>query len=353
MVSEHPAQVLALLRSGGKIEIGGGSALRQVGGRKTTPSGTQLALAFAAIYLIWGSTYLGIRYAIETIPPLLMMGIRHFAAGALVYAWARWRGAPAPQPKHWAYALIAGALLFLGGHGILAWAEQRVPSGLAALLCATLPLWTVLLARVDGTERRISMRALAGILLGFGGVALLIGPDLFGQRLNLLAAGGVLASALLWAVGTGYTRRVRMPESKLLSAAMQMLSGGVLLLLIALFSGEVSGLHLAAVTARSALSLAYLIVLGSIVAFSVYTWLVSASSPSMLSTYAYVNPVIAVFLGWALASEALGVRTVVATAVIVAGVILVSTRRKLPLGLETETDRGIAPLEQTCEATGD
>jgi len=351
MLSEHPSQVLALLRSGNKVEIGGGSSLGQAGKRKTTASKTQLVLAFAAIYLIWGSTYLGIRYAIETIPPLLMMGIRHFVAGALVYAWARWRGAPAPQAKHWAYALIAGALLFLGGHGILAWAEQRVPSGLAALLCATLPLWSVLLARVDGTERRIGMRALAGILLGFGGVALLIGPDLFGQRLDLLAAGGVLSSALLWAVGTGYTRRVRMPNSKLLSAAMQMLSGGTLLLLTGVFTGDTSGLHLADVAARSVLSLAYLIVLGSIVAFSVYTWLVSASSPSQLSTYAYVNPVIAVFLGWALAGEALGVRTIVATLVIVAGVILVSTRRKLAPAVET--DDHVAQLRPACEATGD
>ena len=350
MLSEHPFQVLQLLRSGQKIEIGAGSSLQRSVGRKTNPSRVQLVLAFAAIYLIWGSTYLGIRYAIETIPPLLMMGMRHSVAGALVYGWARWRGVPAPQPKHWAYALVAGGLLFLGGHGVLAWAEQEVPSGLAALLCATLPLWTVLLARVDGTERRISVRALAGLLLGFGGVALLIGPELLGQRLNLLAAGAVLSSALLWAVGTGYTRRVGMPDSKLLSAAMQMLSGGTLLLLAGLFTGETSGLHLANVTVRSGLSLAYLTVMGSIVAFSVYTWLVPASSPSMLSTYAYVNPVIAVFLGWALAAEVLGARTLVATAIIVAGVMLVSTRRKPG---RVEADHGVVRPQQACEAAAD
>jgi drug/metabolite transporter (DMT)-like permease len=351
MLTEHPSQVLALLRSGSKVEIGGGSSQRQAGRRKITPSTTQLVLAFAAIYLIWGSTYLGIRYAIETIPPLLMMGIRHFVAGAVVYAWARWRGAPAPQARHWVYALIAGALLFLGGHGMLAWAEQRVPSGLAALLSATLPLWTVLLARVDGTERQLNLRALAGILLGLGGVALLIGPDVFGQRLNLLAAGAVLAGALLWAVGTGYTRRVRMSDSKLLSAAMQMLSGGALLLLTGVFAGEASELHLANVTSRSMLSLAYLIVMGSIVAFSVYTWLVSVSSPSLLSTYAYVNPVIAVFLGWLLAGEALSPRTMVATAIVVAGVVLVSTRRKVTPAIAT--DHGVSHLQQACEVTGD
>jgi drug/metabolite transporter (DMT)-like permease len=351
MLNEHPSQVLAWLCSGRKVAIGGESSLGKADLRKATPSPTQLVLGFAAIYLIWGSTYLGIRYAVETIPPLLMMGMRHLVAGAVVYAWARWRGARAPQLKHWGYALIAGALLFLGGHGILAWAEQRVPSGLAALLCATLPLWTVLLARIDGTEGRVSMRALGGILLGCGGVALLIGPDMLGQRLGLLAVVGTLSSTLLWAVGTAYTRRVRMPDSTLLSAAMQMLSGGTLLLLTGLFTGETSGLHLADVTTRSVLSLVYLIVLGSIVAFSVYTWLVSASSPSMLSTYAYVNPVIAVFLGWVFAGEALGARTMVATAVIIAGVILVSTRRTLAPVVEANHD--IPHLQQACEATGD
>ncbi|HYA25122.1 MAG TPA: EamA family transporter, partial [Terriglobales bacterium] len=257
-----------------------------------------------------------------------MMGIRHFVAGVVVFAWARSRGAAAPAPKQWLWAAIAGVLLFLGGHGILAWAEQKVPSGLAALLCATLPLWTVLLARVDATERRLGAKAWAGILLGFGGVALLIGPDALHQRLDLLAAAGVLSSALFWVVGTSYTRRVQLPSSKILSAAMQMICGGILLLLAGVLSGETGRTQIHNVTARSVFSLAYLIVFGSIVAFTVYTWLVSVSTPSMVSTYAYVNPVIAVFLGWALAHEALGARTVMATVVIVAGVILVSTRRK-------------------------
>jgi drug/metabolite transporter (DMT)-like permease len=289
---------------------------------------TRLVMGFGAIYLIWGSTYLGIRYAVETIPPYLMMGVRHFIAGILVFAWARWRGAPAPQVKQWWWALSAGALLFLGGHGVLAWAEQKVPSGLAALLCATLPLWTVLLARVDATEPRLGIEAWSGILLGFGGVILLIGPDALRQRLDLLAAAGVLSSALLWAVGTSYTRRVDLPSSKILSAAMQMICGGVLLLVAGLLSGETGRLHIQNLTGRSIFSLAYLIVFGSIIAFTVYTWLVSVSSPSMLSTYAYVNPVIAVLLGWALAHESLGARTLMAMAVIVAGVMLVSTRRK-------------------------
>jgi len=256
------------------------------------------------------------------------MGVRHLTAGIVVFAYARMRGEPAPQIRHWGSAAGAGVLLFLGGHGILAWAEQKVPSGLAALLCATLPLWTVLLARVDGTERRLGFKAWAGILLGFSGVALLIGSDALGQRLDLLAAAGVLSSALLWAVGTGYTRRVELPSSRILSAAMQMICGGVLLLLVGFSAGEGGRVHAHSLTLLSVLSLAYLIVFGSIVAFTVYTWLVPVSSPSMLSTYAYVNPVIAVLLGWAVAHEALGLRTIVATVVIVGGVTLVGTRRK-------------------------
>jgi drug/metabolite transporter (DMT)-like permease len=328
MLVDQPGPIMALIRNGHVLNIGSAEAARTGSPRTAFPSRTQLILGFAAIYLIWGSTYLGIRYAVETIPPFLMMGVRHLTAGVVVFAYARIRGAEAPKLRHWGWALGAGVLLFLRGHGILAWAEQKVPSGLAALLCATLPLWTVMLARVDGTETRLGGKAWAGILLGFGGVALLIGPDARAQRLDLLAAGAVLSSALLWALGTGYTRRVELPSSKILSAAVQMICGGALLLLVGLSAGEGSQIHLHSLTVLSVLSLAYLIVFGSIVAFTVYTWLVPVSSPSMLSTYAYVNPVIAVLLGWAVAHEALGLRTIVAAVVIVGGVILVGSRGK-------------------------
>ncbi|HXY13275.1 MAG TPA: EamA family transporter [Terriglobales bacterium] len=325
MLIDHSSQIMALIRSGEAVEVGFGSPRQPVHHHR--PRLAQVILGFGAIYLIWGSTYLGIRYAVETIPPFLMMGIRHLTAGLAVFAWVRSRGTPAPELKHWGWSLGAGALLFLGGHGVLAWAEQRVPSGLAALLCATLPLWTVMLARVDGTEVRLGLKAWAGILLGFGGVALLIGSDALGQRLDLLAAGGVLSSALLWAAGTSYTRKVQLPTSKILSAAIQMICGGFLLLMVSFLGGEFRSFHVQSLTRLSILSLVYLIVFGSIIAFTVYTWLVSVSSPSMLSTYAYVNPVIAVLLGWALAHEVLGLRTVIAATVIVAGVVLVATRK--------------------------
>jgi drug/metabolite transporter (DMT)-like permease len=352
MLSENPQQVLQLLRSGNALEIGG-QVERDRGGGTSSSSKTTLAvvLGFAAIYLIWGSTYLGIRYAVETIPPLLMMGVRHTVAGVLVYIWARRRGATAPTRKQWGYATVAGLLLFLGGHGTLAWAEQRVASGLAALLCATLPLWTVLISRVDGSERKLGGKAWAGLGLGFAGVALLIGPDALAQHLNLLAAGVVLSSALLWAIGTSYSRRVALPESKVLSAAMQMICGGSILLVAGAIAGETGRIHAANITVRSVLALGYLIIFGSVIAFTVYTWLVSVSSPSMLSTYAYVNPVVAVFLGWSLAGEGLGVRTIAATAIILAGVGLVTRAR----GSAPAKAQAVVRLgrDELCEAAGD
>jgi drug/metabolite transporter (DMT)-like permease len=327
MISDHPAHIFALLRTEDSVEIGQASFGRRLR-HFASSKHVQVALGFAAIYLIWGSTYLAIRYAVETIPPLFMMGARHLVGGAAVYAWMRSRGTPAPQLRQWGYALIAGAFLFLGCHGVLAWGEQKIPSGLAALLYATLPLWTVLFSRMDGSERKLSVRAWGGLLLGFAGVAVLIGPDLLRQRIDFLAAGAVLLSALLWVMGTSYARIAKMPASTALSAAMQMISGGALLLFCGKLAGEGARFQLAALTARSVLSLAYLIVFGSIIAFTVYVWLLTVSSPSRISTYAYVNPMVAVLLGWLVAGEGLSFRTLAATTIILAGVALVNTRRK-------------------------
>ena len=330
MVSDRTSDIRTLLRSGPEVEIGVASVRRPGRERVLTPSRVSIVLGFAAIYLIWGSTYLGIRYAVETIPPLLMMGIRHTVAGLLVYAWARRKGTAAPSARQWGYAFVAGAFLFLAGHGILAWAEEKVPSGLAALLCATLPLWTVILGRIKGAESRLSGKAWAGILLGFAGVALLFAPELLTHTgtLDVLAAAAAMFSSFAWSVGTIYSKSVRLPSSTVLSASMQMLAGGAWLLLAAVVTGEAGQVHLGSVTARSVLALAYLTVLGSIVAFTVFTWLLTVASPSRVSTYAYVNPVVAVFIGWALAGEAIGVHTIAATVIILAGVALVNTRKK-------------------------
>jgi drug/metabolite transporter (DMT)-like permease len=318
MAASNTAQIRHLIRSGEVVEIGGGYH------PAVHPKATHLVLAFAAIYLIWGSTYLGIRYAVETIPPLLMMGVRHLIAGTALYAWLRLRGTPSPLRLHWRSAAIAGSFFFLGSHGTLAWAEQKVPSGLAALLCATLPLWIVLLSKLTGDRRKLSRPVITGLVLGFVGVAILIGPGELGQgsAQSLLYAGVVLLTALLWAIGTLYTQRAVLPSSSSLSAAMQMMAGGAILCSAGLLAGERT--HLAAITARSALSLAYLIVFGSLVAFTAFTWLHKVSSPTRNSTYAYVNPVVAVFVGWALAGEAVSVRTILAAAIIVASVALVN-----------------------------
>ena len=302
----------------------------------------KVIVAFAAVYLIWGSTYLGIRYAVESIPPFLMMGMRHLSAGIIVYAWDR-RHSGAPTAAQWGYAAIGGAFLFMGCHGLVAWAEKTVPSGLAALLSSTLPLWTVMIARMDGSERKLNARAWTGILLGFAGVACLIGPAALRQHSDLLPAAAVVLGTLLWAAGTSYSRSVSSSGSSTLTAAMQMITGGAMLLIAGKLSGEGSILNVSSITLRSATALAYLIVFGSVIAFTAFSWLVTVSSPSHLSTFAYVNPVVAIFLGWALAAEQIGARTLIATLVILAGVALVSARRSAVVskGPISEDTRGL------------
>jgi drug/metabolite transporter (DMT)-like permease len=338
MNDDQVQEIRALLRSGELIEIGGrprhsaarehAPASRRVSTKTSSAAG--LVAAFAAVYLIWGSTYLAIRYAVETIPPLLMMGLRHLTAGTLLYVWTRSRGTSAPRLREWFYPALIGMLLFLGGHGSLAWAEQHVPSGIAALLVATLPMWIVVLARMWGTERHISRSSLIGLVLGFGGVLVLFGPDAFRHNgeLNLIGAGAVLFGTFIWAAGTIWMRNVKMPESPVLSSSMQMLAGGASLLIAATIAGETRGFHVTNVSALSWLSLAYLIVFGSILAFTAYTWLHMVAPPSRVATYAYVNPVVAVLLGWALASEPMGVFTWIAMLVILAGVALVNAGHK-------------------------
>ncbi|HKD02076.1 MAG TPA: EamA family transporter [Terriglobales bacterium] len=347
MRSGHTSEVRKLLYSGSAIEIGAGAA-RPARYAGDSPA-IRVALGFAAIYLIWGSTYLGIRFAVETIPPFLMMALRHTLAGSVVYAWSRRRGAARPEFRHWVSAAVVGGILFLGGHGVLAWGEQRVPSGLAALMCATLPLWTVLAGTITGVEGQLGRRVWAGLLLGFAGVALLVGPDAFraGGNLNLPAVGAVLLSALLWAVGTIWSKGLELPKSTALSAAMQMLMGGLSLMVASAAAGEWSRFHSATVSLRSWLALLYLIVFGSIVAFTVFTWLMGVSKPSRVSTYAYVNPVVAVFLGWGLASEVIAGRTAAAAAIILMGVALVNTRQRQ--GRENRTPLLVEKLREVAE----
>lgn len=282
---------------------------------------------FAAVYTIWGSTYLAIRFAIETLPPFLMAGVRFAIAGALLYAWTRRRGGPAPDRGHWTAAIIVGALLLLGGNGAVVWSEQHVPSGIAALLVASVPCWMVLIdwARPGGT--RPTRQVVVGLVFGLAGIALLVGPATLigGERVHTMGALVLMFGSFCWAAGSIYSRHTRLPSRPLEATGMQMLAGGGLLLLTGVVAGELPRVDLAAVSTRSLLSLVYLIVFGSIVGYSAYVWLLRVSTPARVSTYAYVNPIVAVFLGWALASEPLTSRMLIAAAVIVTGVALITT----------------------------
>jgi len=288
-----------------------------------------LILAFAAVYLIWGSTYLAIRFAIETMPPLLMAAVRFLIAGGALYAWVRLRGEAPPRRDHWRAAAVVGGLMLLGGNGAVVWAEQVVPSGLTALLVAMVPLWMVLLDWLRPRGVRPAPLVLVGLALGLGGLAFLVGPQhiLGGGQVDPRGAVVLALGCLSWSFGSVYSRHARLPASPLLGTAMEMLAGGVLLLAAAAIRGELAAVQPAAVSLRSTLALAYLVVFGSLVAFSAYVWLLRVTTPARASTYAYVNPVVAMLLGWALAGEPLTPRTLLAAGVIVGSVVMITSAR--------------------------
>ncbi|MBR9990915.1 MAG: drug/metabolite exporter YedA [Gemmatimonadetes bacterium] len=289
------------------------------------PRGKIIA-AFAAVYVIWGSTYLAILFAIETLPPFLMAGVRFLVAGALLFTWAALRTPRRPTRAQWKAAFIIGGLLLLGGNGAVTWAEQTVPSGVVALLVAGTPCWMVLLDWLWQGSARPGARTVIGIVLGFGGIVLLLGPSalLDGGSIHLAGALVVLLGSLAWATGSIYSKRAPRPDGALMSTGMQMLMGGSLLVLAGTVTGEWTRVDIASVSLKSTLALAYLIVFGAIIGYSAYLWLLRVSSPARVSTYAYVNPVVAVLLGWALAGETFTLRMAVAAAIIIAGVALIT-----------------------------
>ncbi len=294
------------------------------------PTRLALFVAFAIVYVVWGSTYLAIRFAIETLPPFLMASGRFLVAGAMLYAWSRLLGGAArPTRAQWRATAVVGLLLLLGGNGLVVWAEQRVPSGIAALVVGIVPCFMVLLDWLRPGGVRPTPRVVTGLVLGLGGLVWLVGPDtvMGGGRVDFLGAVALVLASLSWAVGSIYSRHTPMP-SPFLSSGMQMLAGGGALLVLGVALGEPWAFDAAAVTARSVLGWVYLIVFGSIVGFSAYIWLLRASTPARVSTYAYVNPIVAVFLGWLLADEPLTARTLVAAAIIVSGVVLITLTRK-------------------------
>lgn len=299
--------------------------MHQVGLKVRTgerPSLLLLVAAFAAVYLIWGSTYLAIRVGVETLPPFLMAGTRFLTAGSVLYIWARARGAAPPERGDWRTATITGAALLLVGNGLVTWAELSVASGVAALLIATEPLWVVMINWMLPGGERPGGRTFAGLAVGFVGVLMLVGGGTAGGAAHPLSTGALFAAALSWAAGSLYTARVKGSASPLLAIGMQMLAGGALLLVVSGALGEWATFEMGSVSSRSMLAWGYLLVFGSLVGFTAYSWLLKNVTPERASTYAYVNPVVAVLLGWAVAGERVTLRTLVAAAVIIGSVII-------------------------------
>ena len=281
--------------------------------------------ALIVVYLIWGSTYLAIRYAVETTPPFLMAAVRFIISGGFLYGLRRFNGDPRPKAGEWRSAAIIGIFLLLGGNGGVAWAEQFVTSSLAALLVATVPLWMVLIDTFRPAGQQPGLVSVAGILIGFVGVVLLIGSAASGaDTANLLGAAALIFASLSWATGSIYGKRAKLPASQLLGTGMEMLAGGVALMLVAIVLGEWSSFDVATVSRRSALALAYLTVIGSS-AFVAYVWLLRVAPTPLVATYAYVNPLVAVLLGYFLAQEPMTLRTLLAATLIIGSVVLVST----------------------------
>jgi drug/metabolite transporter (DMT)-like permease len=288
---------------------------------------TLVLLGFASVYIIWGSTYLAIRVGVESFPPLLLAGSRHLIFGLLFYPLLRWKTGIRPTQEHWLTAAITGFLMLFVGNGGVCVAEQTVPSGVAALLVATVSLWMVIVDWLRPGGVRPVARVLAGLLLGFSGLALLVGPkDLGGSsRVSPTGTAILLIASFAWACGSLYCKHGGLPSSALLGAAMQGLCGGIILWVAGVFAGELHGLHLAAVSTRSWVALGYLVFFGSMMGFTAYVYVLKNSTATRVATYAFVNPVVALLLGWLLAGESITLRTALAAAVILAAVLLVIT----------------------------
>ncbi len=325
MISHQATQILELVRSGQLKNIGGRPVLVQNPSSPATKPNrkyaTRLALAFAAIYFVWGSTYLAIRYAVETIPPLVTAGIRHSVAGTILMIWA-WARGFRPTRAHWISGIVVGALFFLVGHGSLHWAEKYVGSGLAALLVATEPMFILVLAWAMG-QQKISRLSALGLGLGVIGVAVLAGAELAIKGSSLLALLAVLLGSFAWSAGVVISPKLKLPTDALGRTALPTLCGAAMLLAAAAVTGEFHATHWSNISSKSILGLAYLILFGSVIAFTAYTWLLQRCPPALVATHTYANPVVAVFLGWLLASEPLTPRVVLASVAILGAILLI------------------------------
>jgi drug/metabolite transporter (DMT)-like permease len=307
---------------------------------------TKIWIALIALYIVWGSTYLAIRFAVETIPPFFHAGLRFLVSGLILVIWRLMAGDEKPTRQQWISTAIVGFALLLGGNGLVAWAEQRVPSGIAALMVSMSPMWLVLFEALRPGGVKPNWRGVIGLLIGFGGVFLLIGPENFNgssaTQFDTLGTIALLIASLLWSVGSIFSKTTDMPKSSLLSTGMEMLAGSAALFIVSMGSGELRGFHFAAVSTSSWIGLLYLIFIGSLVGFVSYGWLLQNAPIALMSTYAYVNPVVAVFLGSMFASEAITPRIIIAAGIIVSSVIFINSGRHPKSGEEANQ----VPLEE-------
>jgi drug/metabolite transporter (DMT)-like permease len=294
------------------------------------PPSWKILLAFAIIYFVWGSTFLAIRVGVHEVPPFLLAAMRFLVSGIVLFGWMRLKGTPSPNRREWTGAVLLGALIFLIDYGCLFWAEQRVPSGISAVVLATIPVFITLLEIIVLRTQRLTIRLGAALLVGLGGVAVLAGHSFsFGEvPINRAGALALLLAAFSWSVATILTRRISLPASKPMSAAAQMIAGGIQLLILATLSGEFTGFRVQTVSRNAWFALVYLIVAGSIVGFTAYIWLLHHESPTKVGTYAYVNPVVAVAFGYFFGGEAVGPRTLVGALCVLVSVITITTTPK-------------------------
>ncbi len=293
------------------------------------PPAWKTLLAFAIIYFVWGSTFLAIRVGVREVPPLVLASMRFFVAGAVLFLWMRLSGTPSPSRREWLAASVLAVCIFVLDYGLLFWAEQRVPSGIAAVMLATIPVFMALSEIIFLRTQRLTFRLALALLVGIGGVSVLVSRSVnIGEApIDRSGAIALVIAAMSWSIASALTRKLPLPASKVLSSGAQMLAGGILLALTAVILGEFRGFHIAAVSRGAWFALAYLIVAGSIVGFTAYVWLIHHESPTKVGTYAYVNPVVAVIVGYFLGGETVGPRTLLGTLLVLVSVIVITTTR--------------------------
>lgn len=300
---------------------------------------TKIWIALITLYIVWGSTYFGIKVAIETIPPFFHAALRFLISGVIILLWQKAAGQEMPTRRQWVSAFIVGNLLLLGGNGLVAWAEQFIPSGIAALTIATVPLWLVILEALRPGGVKPTWQAIVGLAIGFAGIFVLVGPAEFsggGMKLDPFGVAALLTACILWASGSIYSRSADLPKSSFMTTGAEMLMGSIGLIVVSLLTNELKGWNPAEVSARSLVGLVYLITVGSIIGFGSYIWLLANAPISLVATYAYVNPVVAIMLGYLVGNEALEPRIGLATAIIIGAVVFINSKGKPRVRKEAE-----------------